>query len=63
MDSGVSAYGVAGLIVIVAVGMTLLLTEELRAMRKALFDLVQRCRGDSRPACPILDDLEDRTGQ
>jgi len=28
-------------------------------VRKALADLVRRCRGDSRPDCPILDDLED----
>jgi MerR family copper efflux transcriptional regulator len=33
--------------------------EELQSMRKALADLVRRCRGDSRPDCPILDDLED----
>lgn len=33
--------------------------EELHFMRKALADLVKRCRGDSRPDCPILDDLED----
>ena len=30
---------------------------ELEAMRKTLVDLVHRCHGDSRPACPILDDL------
>lgn len=35
--------------------------EALRAMRKALADLVRQCRGDSRPDCPILDDLEDGT--
>ena len=35
--------------------------EELQSMRKALAELVKRCRGDSRPDCPILDDLEDRT--
>ena len=33
--------------------------DELREMRKALAELVRRCRGDSRPDCPILDDLED----
>ena len=33
--------------------------EELQSMRKALAELVRRCRGDSRPDCPILDDLED----
>jgi len=30
---------------------------ELQTMRQALVDLVDRCRGDHRPACPILDDL------
>ena len=30
---------------------------ELQSMRKALSELVRRCRGDSRPECPILDDL------
>lgn len=35
--------------------------EELRSMHKALADLVKRCQGDSRPECPILDDLEDGT--
>ena len=33
--------------------------EELQLMRKALAELVKRCRGDSRPDCPILDDLEE----
>ena len=33
--------------------------EELQSMRKALAELVKCCRGDSRPDCPILDDLED----
>jgi len=33
--------------------------EELQSMRKALAELVRRCRGDSRPECPILDDLEE----
>ncbi len=28
-------------------------------MRSALRDLVKRCRGDARPDCPILGDLED----
>ena len=32
---------------------------ELRSMRGTLADLVQRCRGDDRPDCPILDDLAD----
>jgi MerR family transcriptional regulator, copper efflux regulator len=33
---------------------------ELRAMRKAISDLIRRCHGDSRPDCPIIEDLEDR---
>ena len=33
--------------------------EELKSMGTALADLVKRCRGDTRPACPILDDFED----
>ncbi len=33
--------------------------EELSSMRKAIADLVKRCRGDARPDCPILDDIED----
>lgn len=33
--------------------------EELRSMREALAELVRRCRGDSRPDCPILDDFEE----
>ena len=33
--------------------------EELGSMRKTVADLVERCRGDARPDCPILDDLED----
>jgi Cu(I)-responsive transcriptional regulator len=33
--------------------------EELQSMRKALAELVRRCHGDSRPDCPILDDLGD----
>jgi MerR family copper efflux transcriptional regulator len=34
--------------------------EALQSMRKTLAELVRRCRGDSRPECPILDDLEER---
>ena len=34
---------------------------ELRAMRDALDDLVQRCHGDDRPDCPILTDLANTT--
>lgn len=33
--------------------------EELKSMRQAVADMVRRCRGDVRPDCPILDDLED----
>lgn len=30
---------------------------ELSAMRNTLFDLITSCAGDSRPDCPILNDL------
>jgi MerR family copper efflux transcriptional regulator len=30
---------------------------ELTAMKESLADLARRCRGDSRPDCPILHDL------
>ena len=30
---------------------------ELESMRQALGRLVERCRGDERPDCPIIDDL------
>ncbi len=30
----------------------------LEAMRTALIDLAERCHGDDRPACPIIDALE-----
>jgi Cu(I)-responsive transcriptional regulator len=30
---------------------------ELQSMRAALADLAEHCHGDSRPECPILDDL------
>ncbi|MCC5794144.1 MAG: Cu(I)-responsive transcriptional regulator [Chromatiales bacterium] len=30
---------------------------EMQAMQRALEDLAQRCYGDGRPDCPILDDL------
>lgn len=36
--------------------------EELMAMRKALADLVERCHGDARPDCPILDDCDHGEG-
>ena len=29
---------------------------ELDALRRTLVDLAERCHGDDRPACPILDD-------
>ena len=35
--------------------------DELEAMRAALTRLVRRCRGDTRPDCPILDELGERT--
>ncbi|MEO6782250.1 MAG: Cu(I)-responsive transcriptional regulator [Bradyrhizobium sp.] len=35
---------------------------ELAALRRTLTDLVTRCRGDARPDCPILDELDDRAG-
>jgi Cu(I)-responsive transcriptional regulator len=31
--------------------------EELKGMRRTLTPLIERCHGDSRPDCPILDDL------
>ncbi|MFQ5623712.1 MAG: Cu(I)-responsive transcriptional regulator [Paracoccaceae bacterium] len=30
---------------------------ELKAMRATLSDLVERCHGDDRPDCPIIDEL------
>ena len=30
---------------------------ELEAMRRAVLHLAERCHGDERPECPILDDL------
>ena len=32
--------------------------EALKAMRRSLLDLAERCHGDDRPDCPILDGLE-----
>jgi MerR family copper efflux transcriptional regulator len=32
--------------------------EELQSMRQALAHLVRRCRGDARPDCPILGELD-----
>lgn len=31
--------------------------EELQAMRRTMAHLVERCQGNDRPDCPILDDL------
>ena len=31
--------------------------QQLESMRRTLKDLVQRCHGDHRPECPIIDDL------
>lgn len=33
---------------------------ELKAVKRALMQLAQKCRGDDRPECPILDDLSAR---
>lgn len=33
--------------------------EELETMRRTLSRLVERCHGDDRPSCPILEELED----
>ncbi|HEX9646265.1 MAG TPA: Cu(I)-responsive transcriptional regulator [Alphaproteobacteria bacterium] len=35
---------------------------ELASLRAALAGLVEACRGDHRPDCPILDDLAGATG-
>ena len=35
---------------------------ELAAMRKTLAHLVDHCRGDARPDCPILEDLSGGAG-
>jgi len=32
---------------------------ELKAMETTLIDLAERCHGDERPDCPILEDLSD----
>ena len=32
--------------------------EEMEAMRRTLQNLIHCCQGDSRPDCPILDELE-----
>jgi MerR family copper efflux transcriptional regulator len=30
---------------------------EMQAMQRTLHELARRCHGDSRPECPVLDDL------
>jgi MerR family transcriptional regulator, copper efflux regulator len=35
---------------------------QLQAMRRAVIDLMDRCHGDERPDCPILDDLAGEGG-
>ena len=34
---------------------------ELKTIKKAVLHLVEKCRGDDRPDCPILEDLSSRT--
>ena len=34
--------------------------DELLCMRRTLTDLIERCHGDDRPDCPILDGLSSR---
>ncbi|HEX5185007.1 MAG TPA: MerR family transcriptional regulator [Allosphingosinicella sp.] len=34
--------------------------QALEAMRRSLLDLAERCHGDERPDCPILDGLDGR---
>lgn len=31
--------------------------EELQMLKRALLDLAERCQGDDRPDCPIIDEL------
>lgn len=35
--------------------------EELQVLRRTLARLVRQCRGDDRPQCPIIDELEERS--
>jgi len=35
--------------------------EAMQAMRRTLENLLRHCHGDSRPDCPILDDLAGKT--
>jgi MerR family copper efflux transcriptional regulator len=37
--------------------------KELQTMRAALANLAEHCHGDSRPDCPILDDLGQHTNR
>ena len=37
-------------------------TSELLGLRSALSELVEKCHGDVRPDCPILDDLTEGDG-
>lgn len=36
---------------------------ELQAIKRALLHLAEKCRGDERPDCPILDSLGSRTSK
>ncbi len=36
--------------------------EALKAMQRTLLDLAERCHGDGRPDCPILDELSGPGG-
>jgi hypothetical protein len=35
---------------------------EMQEMQRTLTTLAERCVGDDRPDCPILDDLSDEAG-
>lgn len=37
--------------------------EQLESLRGTLLHLVERCHGDQRPDCPILDELASTSGQ
>lgn len=37
--------------------------EELRSMRQMLAELIERCQGDNRPDCPIIDELSRGEGR
>ena len=57
----VAALGAAGIPILPRGSGTALAGQtvnDLRAMRGTLADLVERCRGDERPDCPILRSLE-----